>query len=122
MNISYIIILILVVHYYKSIFLCRPFLLDKILICIHLQLSKLWSVYVTPMASLFFEGYCAITVHVMLRYSSVLCEESAQHQWVRLREKAVFSSVPHVSKSLVWPKYQNLQEILSRFSCLTHLL
>jgi len=41
MKTSYISILILVVHYFWIIFLCRPFLLHTILISIHLQLSKL---------------------------------------------------------------------------------
>ena len=44
---------------------------------------------VIPMASSFFEGYCATAVHVMLRYSGVLCDESAQHRPVgkTVREK-----------------------------------
>lgn len=30
-------------------------------------------------ASLFFEGYCTVAVHVMLRYSGLLCDESVEH-------------------------------------------
>lgn len=75
-------------HYFSSsvalsIFLHR--LLDVILLYIHSQLSKLQSVYIV-MAPLFFEGYYTEAVHVILRYSGVLCDESVEH---RLSGKAI---------------------------------